>query len=138
MKSRLIDVLELEKKLKVVEFKLYYTRRLVVSLLPEDLKSILTNYDLGKDWYFWERNVIERVVSLATVSKDGMGYFSDRGYCPLCKWGNDHQEGFTLPIGLTRHLAGTHNATVCGVMEAATLIAKYHFEVEAERESTRA
>ena len=59
-----------------------------------------------------------------------MGYFSDRGLCPLCQASSDNQEGYALPVGLTRHLAGTHRVSQCEVMGAATGVAKYHFDME--------
>ena len=127
MRTSPVDITKLENRLGETELKLYYTRELVLRLLPKELRTLLKDYSLGEDWYSWDMRVIERVVSLATVSDDGMGYSSDRGHCPLCKHGVDYPQGFTLPTGLTRHLSGSHGAKICEVMEAATRVAKDHF-----------
>lgn len=135
MQSSYVEVVKLRKEVERLKNKLNHFHHFILCSLPRELRSLLGDYDLGGNWDTWSRKVVERVVGLSLVKTEGMGYSSDRGLCPLCQRGAEHQglDGYTIPIGLTRHLAGTHGVQQCEVMEAADELAGDHFRWEEEK-----
>lgn len=95
-----------------------------------------------KDTYAWKETVAEKLIDLAEVSDDA---FSRRAVCPLCGRGPDtpYETGFTVPIGLSRHLIGWGQVRECIVVAAASALAQEHWngkfskaECEANRNLT--
>ena len=105
-----------EAKMGRMREEMYTLRRTIIDLMPEKFRTVIDPpYDLHRDGsYQWQRETAERVVELTVADANG------KAPCPLC---NDVPQvtgiGFSLPIGLERHLLGGHNSQMCPVMHAA-------------------
>lgn len=119
-------------KIKSLEDALYRAREDIVSLAPEEFHSLLRSYYSCKtraETYGWAPDVadqiVERAIPIAGLRPD---LFGERAYCPLCKAGAqsayEHQQGFSFPIGLHRHLVGFGKNAKCSVLNAAHEMAR--------------
>lgn len=117
------------EELKRLEGELYFARQAIIELMPEDRQQILTSYyqaESRTDVHVWLSRIADQLVSKVEVfSSDG----SDRAYCPLCGRGSSaaHDKGFSVPLGLTRHLTGWGNVAQCPVTKAAVGLAIDHW-----------
>ncbi|GAB3357629.1 hypothetical protein [Lysobacter tyrosinilyticus] len=105
-----------EAKMERMRTEMYILRRTIIDLIPEKFRAIVDPpYDLPREGsHQWQRGTAELVIDLTTPGSNG------RAPCPLC--GKAPQVagiGFSYPLGLERHLLGTHNSQTCPVMHAA-------------------
>ncbi|NHZ38232.1 hypothetical protein [Massilia rubra] len=128
-----------QEKTRRLEDELFSARLTIIGLMPERQRQILESYrDCGTrtDTYRWENKIAEELIATAEVIPT---YFGDRAYCPLCGRGSSsgYEEGYSLPVGLTRHLTGWGRSHKCGVIAAALAIARGSWDFafsRAERE----
>lgn len=91
-------------------------RRAVISLVSERYREVIDPpYDLTREEsQRWLHDTVQRVLEL--TEPDSMG----KAACPLC--GAVPQfigVGYSYPLGLERHLLGSHNSSQCSVLHAA-------------------
>lgn len=108
--------------------------RSVISLMPEDARSILESFEDCEsftDTYCWRLIAASAVGDLAKPFPKGIFPASDRAYCPLCRGGAlppSPHEGFALREGLRRHLIGVDgHETQCFVFNAVELGARSYW-----------
>jgi hypothetical protein len=121
-------------------------RRAIIGLMPERVQEILDSYYRCAsriELHQWKNEVIDQLVELAKPLLRHTPYDAERGYCPLC--GGSAQDfyqsrqGFSLPLGLHRHLEGWGNTHQCDVTAAAFELArewahsKFHEAEQRER-----
>lgn len=103
--------------------ELYHSRQSIIDLMNEETRGLLmTLYGCRsrEDAYAWGDDIIKTLVGRAAASQVSPG----RAFCPLCKDGPQSGDGFALPEGLRRHLAGwSSSIRQCSVMEAAVALA---------------
>lgn len=134
--------LQYGEKIRRLEDDLYFTRRTIIQLMPDNVQEIMNGYyscRSRQELYLWEHDAVEETIKLANIlSVEEGSYFSDRAYCPLCGEGTSsaYERGFSVPEGLRRHLAGRGNIRQCGVMQAAVRLARDYWQsqyADAER-----
>jgi hypothetical protein len=96
--------------------EMYLLRRTVLSLVSEPFRRLIDPpYNFTQEeGRRWDHDVVNKIVQL--VEPDAQG----RTACPLC--GDLTQTfgvGYSVPVGLERHLLGSHNSKGCDVMHAA-------------------
>jgi hypothetical protein len=106
----------------------------VLSLMPEDVQSILRSYykcGSEEEAIRWEGVTAEKIIALAEIlPSKGWAYSGERAYCPLCKHGanSPFEEGFAVPEGLRRHLVGWGgNTHQCGIFRVASELAREYW-----------
>src|SRR6516225_3798624 len=107
-----------EEQIVLLEKDLNAARSAIIDLMPEALRTLLTDYYLcetRKQHDDWVTAVVEKVIQLAVplAPPDDSPFGPRRASCPLCgSIGNSFvsAEGFTFPEGLSMHLRGTSNA----------------------------
>jgi hypothetical protein len=111
-----------DERIKRLEDELWSARNDIVCLMPDDISDLLMGYHFLKtrpDYYRWQRETIEAIVAMALPDPKA-SHFQNRARCPLCNRSGDvYGSGFTLPIGLERHLEGFGNVSQCPATEAA-------------------
>lgn len=113
---------EAERRIRELVDALYVARATIIDLVAEPLRSVLDaqgRCDHWNDLHAWERWAIERTIAQAKPVRSAFG--RARTLCPLCEPHTAWEEWNTLahPIGLERHLAGSHRMRRCSVFEAA-------------------
>lgn len=118
------------KKIECIEWKrleivyddirqLVYTLR---SLIPYDIwysyLRQLNRAETHQDIFRLEREAINSIVEANLPNTVTSPYENDRAPCPLCGSRRQDGQGFSLPIGLERHLQGYGNSPQCGVLRA--------------------
>lgn len=118
-----------DPEIRRLKDELYDARRSILSLVPAIREEAHSYYrcESRSDLYKWEREIIEKVVAMA---KPQANAWRERAYCPLCGDGSSspYAEGFTLPIGLERHLEGYGQVRQCDVTKALFALARDHHE----------
>lgn len=114
----------LEARLEAVEEDLISARHTIIQLVPGQYSSILNSYrdcNSTRDVHTWKHDIVARIVAHASSEIDGHSYYERRTNCPLCRSAGNgpYQNGFTVPVGLERHLTGFGNTHHCPVTEAA-------------------
>jgi len=122
---------EYDGEIRRLKDDLYQARRTIVCLMPEPVQEILDSYyrcTSRIELHQWESNVIDQLVELAKPVPRHTAYDTERAYCPLCGGSAQSiyqsQQGFSLPIGLQRHLEGWGNTHQCDVTVAAFKLAR--------------
>lgn len=119
------DVRDAEiRKLKTA---LYFARRTIIDLMPEPLREPLEGATWCKsieDVQAWQAWAIDKVMALADSkpgAEMGGGTHTVRAYCPLCGGGSQSPApaGYAMPVGMRRHLEGSHGSRRCEVFSAA-------------------
>lgn len=100
----------------------------ILKLAPTPFQEQLKFYRKCKsksDTHGWIDEVAEHVVQSAEPIESESLFGRERAYCPLCGDGAStaYQKGFSLPVGLERHLTGSGNTRQCDVMRAAFQLA---------------
>lgn len=125
-----------QDQIRKLEEDVYRLRRSIIDLMPENLEKLLGSYYSAKsksERYQWVDQVADEITNLATPLEPPNSYFSpDRARCPLCGGTSQspYADGFTLPIGLQRHLVGYGNVHQCPVFEAAEALARDYWHRE--------
>lgn len=117
-------------RVRQLEEELSHARRTIVGLAPERFHDILEESRRTND-PGWLRPLINRVVEDALARSEVHPWSHTRQLpCPLCGRGSSflYAQGFEIPVGLERHLKGSHRMPQCPVV-AATL----ELKLEAER-----
>lgn len=119
-----------EDEIRRLKSELHSARRTIVDLMPDEISRLFGDYfdcETRNDLDRWQGEVIEAIIETASPLKPvhDSYYFAPRAYCPLCGDGSQgpYDEGFALPEGLRRHLAGWGNCRQCSVTEAAFALA---------------
>lgn len=111
--------------IRELQTRLYFARRTIVELMPREIRKFLeastwceSHHDIGA-WQTW---AVEAMLNFADKEPgedmDGpVGTF--RAYCPLCGGGSSGACGYAMPIGMERHLEGSHGNRRCEVFAAA-------------------
>jgi hypothetical protein len=116
-----------DAELRELRTSLYLARRTIIDLMPEPLRELLHAAiwcATFEDIRAWEAWAIERILDLAErrPGHEMGGHFGTvRAYCPLCRGEaqSPTTRGFSMPVGLERHLAGSHGSRRCEVFAAA-------------------
>lgn len=132
-------------EIKRLRESLWEARRSLISLVPQELSSILLSYYSCSDRReadSWWADIIQQIISSTKILSASEGsYRSDRAYCPLCSEGSSspYERGFSHPEGLRRHLEGYGNVRQCSVMKAAFNLAldSWNAEFAAKEEEER-
>lgn len=96
--------------------EMWRLRITIIHLLPERYRDAVNPpYDLSREEsQNWRRTVVERVLNL--TEPDAMG----KAACPLCGAVPQFEGiGYSYPIGLERHLLGSHSSAQCDVIYAS-------------------
>jgi hypothetical protein len=128
-----------EQTIRDLESELYVARQAIIDLMPEQQRQILWSFfrcESREDTYVWKDKIAEELIGTAEVIRS---YNSDRAYCPLCGDGSSsgYEPGYSVPVGLTRHLTGWGRVRECPVVAAASAIARNYWNEKfapAERE----
>jgi hypothetical protein len=122
---------EYDGEIRRLKDDLYQARRAIICLMPEPVQEILGTYyrcTSRMELHQWESNVIDQLVELAKPIPRRTAHDNERAYCPLCSGSAqslyEEQQGFSLPIGLRRHLEGWGNTHQCDVTVAAFRLAR--------------
>lgn len=121
------NVEELKSKVRRLEDRLFISHQALYDLVPEPASTWLAaslQVATVKDADAWHSWLVEHVLAIATRRPGvDMGSIRDewRAACPLCGGGasSPHAAGFSYPIGLRRHLSGSHGSRRCPVVGAA-------------------
>jgi hypothetical protein len=122
---------EYDGEIRRLKNDLDHARRTIIRLMPEPVQEILDRYyrcTSRIELHQWESNAIDQLVELAKPLPRHTPYDTERAYCPLC--GGSAQDiyqskqGFSLPVGLHRHLEGWGNTHQCDVTVAAFGLAR--------------
>jgi hypothetical protein len=125
------SVADLQKRVRELELALFKVRFALLDMVrDEGLADVLrarSHCDTPADLSEWQAWAVRHCIAAATPgSADEMGGLGPRAYCPLCRDGASLQyhAGFSLPVGLERHLLGTHSAHRCSVFATAYAMAQ--------------
>lgn len=108
---------------------LFKARSDILHLMPEEFQQRLWSFFHCESRALadeWTDKTAEEFVRIAAASD---AFDGERVSCPLC--GSDgvapRQLGFSVPVGLMRHLTGWGNARQCSVMAAAEGLANNYW-----------
>jgi hypothetical protein len=135
-----------DERIRQLETELDDARRAVIRLMPEKVQEILYSYHRCTsriEFHHWRSAVIDELVELAKPIPRHSPYDTDRAQCPLCGGSPENfyqpQQGFSLPVGLHRHLEGWGRVHQCDVTAAAFALGrewshdKFHESEQRER-----
>ena len=129
------------------ERKITVLRRNILYMLPEEFQEILSDYYIcktRKELYLYMNNSIEKITEAAEpldIDKDEILFYlrrgnSERANCPLCRDTGSEGMGYSLPLGLERHLKGYGNMQQCiatkAIFDLATDYYDKHFKDKEE------
>lgn len=105
-----------EARMDRMREEMWRLRRTVISLIPERYRGAINPpHDLSREESkMWCKVAAQRVIKLTVP--DEMG----KAPCPLC--GAVPQFvgiGYSYPLGLERHLVGSHGSAICDVIHAS-------------------
>lgn len=105
-----------ESRMRRMREEMYTLRETIISLVPVPFKAIIEpRYDLTREESRnWLNSTANKIIEITEPDQYG------KAICPLC--GSVPQfvgVGYSYPIGLERHLTGSHNVQKCPVMHAA-------------------
>jgi hypothetical protein len=116
----------LEAEIRRLKDELYMTQYALMERAPDAVthEALTAQHFVStfKDFAAWEQWACARFLRKAGESAVTVPELKQRrAYCPLCGGGSSapYAEGFSLPVGLERHLLGTHGSRVCAVFGAA-------------------
>lgn len=128
--TKLTFVAPRDEEIERLQMELDEARRAIVNLMPEPAREILGDYYDCKsrgEVYRWESTAADKLIELAQPLPRHTVH-GERAMCPLCGGGAQnvyaYQEGFSLPLGLHRHLTGFGNTHQCDVTRAAFKLAR--------------
>jgi hypothetical protein len=115
-----------DETIKHLRRELENSRIAFIEIMPDDMRTLLWSYfrcESRQEAYAWPKKIAEELVSMAEAIKSPFG---ERAICPLCRseGGSQYETGYSLPIGLVRHLTGFGNVRECPVMSAARAVAR--------------
>ncbi|HEY4212200.1 MAG TPA: hypothetical protein VGM84_12010 [Steroidobacteraceae bacterium] len=115
-----------DERIRQLENELDDARRAIIRLMPETVQEILDSYyqcTSRIEFHHWKSKVIDELVELASPLPRHTPYDTDRALCPLCGGSAENfyqsTQGFSLPLGLHRHLEGWGRTHQCDVTAAA-------------------
>ena len=114
--------------------KLYMARETIIRLMGPEISDILTSYfhcSSEEETRMWRYVTAARIVacthSRPPAEMGDYGSSTPRSVCPLCGGSAVNPFGicgFAVPVGLKRHLLGSHNSDQCSIFEAADALAR--------------
>jgi len=130
-----------EDEIRRLRDDLSRTRSAIIDLMPVQLSDVLSAYwhcATSDDVYAWTRwavaKLIAAAVPLTVEPKGAILQAQRRAYCPLCSAGSSGQTpGYTLPLGMERHLTGSHRLRQCDVFWSALELGWDNVRRESER-----
>jgi len=121
-----------EEEIRNLQRELVRARETIISLAPYEVQSLLHGFHQcatrgeSRQWL----NEIKTNVVNTSVPIDEDDFGRARAWCPLCRCGSSspNEEGFALPVGMERHIAGfSRSFPRCPVMEAVFFVAHDYF-----------
>ncbi len=121
--SRLVD--DLKREVRELTLEVYGLRSAIIALMPGRQQDVLAEANACdtladvRDWEAWAVGQLTRIANESATQVHEV--FSPEASCPLCgeKPVSRYSRGFTLPLGLERHLRGSHKSYQCAVFRAA-------------------
>lgn len=128
-KHHLPDRHERDATIENLRRELAASRIAFIEMMPDEVRKILWTFlrcESRHDAYAWPKKIAQELVTLAEPIASPFG---ERAICPLCRseGGSPYETGYSLPIGLLRHLIGFGNVRECPVMAAARSVAQEHW-----------
>jgi len=125
--NQLAELERLREALRQAHTELYFAHTAVIELMPKLQQKILntwTDVDERADLLKWEKWAVDRLLDSADKwhgPEMGAPIGEWRAICPLCSGeaNTPYSRGFAIPIGLARHLSGSHGSRRCSVFNAA-------------------
>lgn len=113
---------ERDETISRLEERLWLYRMTIYDLVPDQLREPLDAAHWCKtrdDLHEWKAWAVGWLLDRAEPQQTAGG--SLRAACPLCHGGSSAQGafGYSMPIGLERHLSGSHGSALCSVLGAA-------------------
>ena len=126
--------------------ELWSARSAIIELMPDGIQQILRSFrqcetrDAGNGW---SDEAVAKLVTTALIIPSTLQSLDERAFCPLCGRGSTSAgaQGFSVPEGLRRHIAGWGSGQACSVFEAAHKLAIEYWNrafLAAEREQEEA
>lgn len=134
--KKFLSIEAAEKEIDRLESDLYLARRTIIGLMPEEIGDLLRGYYSCKsreEGVRWMNGVVETLIERAdSLVIPGNSWGERRAMCPLCNQGSSspYVQGYSLPEGLRRHLAGWGNTGRCVVMETVSSLAHDYWREE--------
>lgn len=125
------ELAQLREELRRTRNDLYCAQAAIIDLMPAGQQELLNGWidvHTRKDMAEWSYWAIGQLLDMAN-KRDGpeMGALKGewRAMCPLCDRDalTSYCRGFAFPVGLERHLAGSHRMRQCSVFNAACTLA---------------
>ncbi|WP_262299686.1 hypothetical protein [Microvirga sesbaniae] len=141
MSARIPPHRQSDQIIRRLEREIYDARSTVIRLMPADVQKVIdefyackTRTELGA----WRRRLMRYIISRAEILPKHR-YSGERAYCPLCREGpsSSYEEGFSIPLGLERHLDRATTGHGCSVMEVIWEFAHTSKSEQIEREERR-
>lgn len=124
------DLKEIHPRLQA---EMEMARRKILELDQPEIRKVLDGFN-GKtraEVETWAkvaaRQIARQCEGVTVKTYAGRALGSPRALCPLCGGSTStaNERGFALPLGLERHLLGTHNSYPCDIFAAALAIARW-------------
>jgi hypothetical protein len=123
---------DLEAENQKLREQLEEARQALVDIVSDEARALIEGYyrvGSRRELYSWEHGVVEQLLELADAEAFD-SVMGARACCPLCGRGSSAvgPEGFSMPEGLRRHLAGHGHVQRCSVLHAAMVLARGYFD----------
>ena len=113
-----------DEEIRHLRDELYFACEAIIDLVSKQFEPYLSAWlycESLDDLNAWESWVVDGVLRAAVPGPAGdRGDYLDRGraYCPLCGGSaqSPYSRGFSVPLGLERHLEGSHGSRRCPVL----------------------
>lgn len=115
--------IDYERRISRLEGDLYMARTAIIGMVAsKHLRDVLTAEiycDTLEDKRAWAAWALQHFMAAAEPGPMEPWSNRTRAFCPLCREGTGYCEGFSMPVGLERHLAGSHRQRQCIAFAAA-------------------
>lgn len=121
---------EQAEEIRRLKDELFMARQEILYLAPDEFHDLLRSYrfcETRAATYAWADRVADQIVERAVPLQGYMTeIFGTRALCPLCRGGtqSQYEQGYSLPVGLHRHLVGYGRVNECPVIDAARELAR--------------
>ena len=107
--------------------------------LPNEITKVLANKQSYSSETMLVYEIVQIGLELADIVKPRHMYDEDRAFCPFCRAGTsdvyyeNDRKGFTYPIGLERHLKGSHGAHACEYIRKVRALVRPYYTEKSDR-----